>query len=134
MTREATSTSDPPRSTPTTITVIGLLAGAAGIVIQFLALPADFPTIPPGPIIVTAAAAAVAFGSRLRWSPLIGVAVALMIIIGGVLNGGLMDNLTNFPAPSIGVAVMLIGLTSAIIAGVVATVSNRRPGRLHGPR
>ena len=47
----------------------GLVVAAAGIMIQYVS-GEDFPTIPPGPIILLVAAAVVAFGSwrRAPWS------------------------------------------------------------------
>lgn len=118
-------------SIATQVTVVGLLVAAVGILIQFFALPEDFPTIPPGPVILVATAAVVAFGSRLWWSPSVGVAVGLLILVGNIANGGLGDNITDSMPPAIGVVVMEIGLVTAIVAGAVATTRNRR-GRTNG--
>jgi hypothetical protein len=43
------------------LNALGLLVAAAGIMIQYLS-GVDYPTIPPGPIILLAAAGAVVFG------------------------------------------------------------------------
>lgn len=112
--------------TATKLTIVGLLAAAVGIVLQYLAYPEDFPTVPPGPIIVTAAAVFVTLGVRWWWSSLVGVGVSLMILIGGIFNG-IADNLTEFSGPAIGAAVMLIGFVTAIVAGTMAAASRCRP-------
>ena len=112
--------------TPTKFTIAGLLLGAVGILLQYLTLPEDFPAVPPGPIIVMAAAVFVTLGVRWWWSSLVGVAVALMILIGGTLDGGLIDNLSDFPGPATGAVLMLMGLVTALIAGVIAATTRRR--------
>lgn len=103
------------------VCVGGLVAAAAGVLAQYIALPEDFPTVPPGPIILAAAAAFVALATRWWWSPLVGVGVSLMTLIGGLLSGGVVDNLSESVGPAIGAGVMLIGLGTAIVTGVAAT-------------
>jgi len=105
---------------PRQLSIAGLLGAATGILIQFLALPDDFPTVPPGPIILAAAAVFVTLGPRWWWSPLVGSGLTLMIAVGGVLNGGVADNLSDSAGPAIGAAVMLVGFVTAIGAGIVA--------------
>jgi hypothetical protein len=51
----------------TMLNVIGLVVAAAGIMIQYVS-GVDYPTVPPGAIILLTAAAVVAFGPW-RWSP-----------------------------------------------------------------
>lgn len=121
----------PTRSTTIKATIGGLLTAAVGVFLQYLTLPEDFPTVPPGPIILAAAAAIVAFGSRWSWTPVLGVGVALMIAIGGLLNGGLVDNLTDFPGPAFGAAMTLIGVGTAIVAGVAAVLPNSQDRHPH---
>jgi len=73
-----------PKSKPTPVAmlnvvglVVGLVVAAAGIMIQYVS-GVDYPTIPPGPVILLAAAAVVAFGpwswAVKRSSPPAGVA------------------------------------------------------------
>ncbi len=61
------------------LTVVALIA-AAGIVIQIVA-GIDFPTIPPGLIILLVAVGLVAFG-RWWWTPIVGTVVGLSQFIG----------------------------------------------------
>jgi hypothetical protein len=51
-----------------TLTIYGVLAAAAGILIQVLSGVDEYPTIPPGPLLLLLAAALVAVGSR-WWRP-----------------------------------------------------------------
>lgn len=119
-----TSRATEPTTRPTAIKicVAGLLTAACGIVIQYLTLPEDFPTVPPGPVVLIAAAAFVALAVRWWWSPFVGVGVALMIAIGGLVSGGVASNLTGSVGPAIGAGVMLFGLVATVVAGV-ATIA-----------
>jgi hypothetical protein len=120
-----------------TLNAAGLVVAAAGIMIQYVS-GVDYPTIPPGPIILLAAAAVVIFG-RWRWSPVVGMVAALFVLIGGAIatiagNGysetlGDPGELGGFA----GAVVQLVGLAIALPAGVIATQrSSRRAGRPRG--
>jgi hypothetical protein len=49
-------------SAPAKVNVAGLVVAAAGILIQYFSGVEGFPTIPPGPFILLAAAALIAWG------------------------------------------------------------------------
>jgi hypothetical protein len=66
------------------LTVAGLVVAAAGIVIQ-IALGADYPTIPPGLLVLLAGAGLVALATRWRWTTIVGVIVSLFLLVGGAL-------------------------------------------------
>jgi hypothetical protein len=113
------------------LSVVGLVVAAAGIVIQY-ASGVDYPTIPPGPIILLAAAAVVAFGPW-RWSPVVGLVAALFLSIGGAIatiaGNGFSETLG---APGevggfAGAVVQIVGLAIALPAGIVA--AKRSSGR-----
>lgn len=112
------------------INVAALLAAAIGILTIFASAPDLFPPIPPGPIILAAAAAIVAFVRR-RWTLVIGAVVPLFIIIGGLTSGGLADNLEENAGAIAGTAIQLIALITAIAAGAVATIAGQRRPRSH---
>ena len=85
----------------------------------------DYPTIPPGPIILLAAAAVVAFG-RWRWSPAVGLIAALFLSIGGAIatiaGNGFSETLGD-PGEAGGFAgavVQIVGLAIALPTGIVA--------------
>jgi hypothetical protein len=120
-----------------TLSAASLVVAADGIMIQYLS-GVDYPTIPPGPIILLAAAGVVIFG-RWRWSPVVGLVATLFVLIGGAIatiagNGysetlGDPGELGGFA----GAVVQLVGLAIALAAGVIATQgSSRRASRPRG--
>jgi hypothetical protein len=108
------------------LTVAGLVAAAAGIVIQ-IASGAEYPTVPPGLIILLVAAGLVALGARWRWTPLVGVVVALFLLVGGALAPQAREQLGDPGAVGVfvGTAIQLLALVVALIAGVAASQSYR---------
>jgi hypothetical protein len=111
-------------NTSRALTVAALLVTGIGIGIQFLAVPEDFPSVPPGPIIAVAIAAFVGY-ARWWWTPLVGVAFAVMLIVGGVMTGGFAQNLPDPVWPSVGSAIQLMGIATTLIAGSVASTRSR---------
>jgi hypothetical protein len=102
----------------------GLVVAAAGIMIQY-ASGVDFPTIPPGPIILLAAAGVVVFGPWRR-APAVGLVAAAFVSLGGVIatiaGNGFSEALGD---PSevggfVGAVVQIAGLAIALPAGVAA--------------
>ena len=62
-----------------------------GIVVQ-IALGVDYPTVPPGPILLAAAVVLVIFAPW-RWAPVAGAVVPLFLVVGGSLAAvGNADN------------------------------------------
>jgi hypothetical protein len=119
------------RRTPVAmLNVAGLVVAAAGIMIQYVS-GVDYPTVPPGPIILLAAAAVVASG-RWRWSPVVGLVAALFLTIGGAIatiaGNGYSETLGD-PGEIGGFAgaiVQIAGLAIALPAGIVATTEAER--------
>jgi hypothetical protein len=109
------------------LTVAGLVAAAAGIVIQ-IASGAEYPTVPPGLIILLVAAGLVALGARWRWTPLVGVVVALFLLVGGALAPQARDQLGDPGAVGVfvGTVIQLLALVVALIAGVAAARQSYR--------
>jgi peptidoglycan/LPS O-acetylase OafA/YrhL len=128
-----------PKRQPTRVAgliVVGLVVAAAGIMIQYVS-GIDYPTIPPGPVILLAAAAVVAFGPW-RWSPVVGLISAVFLSIGGAIatiaGNGYSETLGN---PSevggfVGAAIQIAGLAIALPAGIVATKRSSRRGGVAG--
>ena len=118
-----TPTSRPRNLSPAaSLTVAGLLAAAAGIVIQ-IASGADYPTIPPGLVILLAAAGLVALAARWRWTTIVGVIVSLFLLVGGVLAPQAREQLSDPTQVGIfiGTLIQLLALVVALLAGVAAT-------------
>jgi hypothetical protein len=113
-----------PPSPATKLNAAGLVIAAAGIMIQY-ASGVDFPTIPPGPIILLAAAALVVFGPR-RWGAVVGLVVALFVALGGtiatIVGEGFSPQLSDPSAVGgfAGTLVQIAGLVIAVAAGIVA--------------
>jgi hypothetical protein len=109
------------------LTVAGLVVAAAGIVIQ-IASGAEYPTVPPGLIILLVAAGLVALGARWRWTPLVGVVVALFLLVGGVLAPQAREQLGDPGAVGVflGTVIQLLALVVALISGVAAARQSYR--------
>jgi uncharacterized membrane protein len=111
------------------LNVVGLVTAAAGILILFAVL--DFPVpVPVGTILLLITAGLVVFG-RWRWTPAVGAVLALFFIfVGGFIAPGLFDRLID-PAELgafVGTWVQMLGLLTAIPAGIAATVQSYRLG------
>jgi hypothetical protein len=109
------------------LTMAGLVVAAAGIVIQ-IASGAEYPTVPPGPIILLATAGLVAFGARWRWTIIVGVIVSLFLLAGGALAPQTRDQLGDPTQVGvfIGTVIQLLALVVALVAGVAATRQSYR--------
>lgn len=103
------------------LTIAGLVVGAIGIALLWAGgIPFPFYP-PPGIVILTAGALFVAL-TRLRWTPAVGAALGLFVLVGFFLSTG-VDNLTGAHGAtvSVGSAIQLLGVATAAVAGVVAT-------------
>ncbi len=117
-----------PLSMASKLTIFSLVAAAAGVVIMIVS-GVDFPTIPPGLIILLIPAGLVAFG-RWRWTPIIATLAGLFIFVGYFLSGStvrLLD-LSQFGA-FIGLWLQFLASFVTVVAGIVATVQNYRTRR-----
>ena len=103
-----------PVSTPKNVNVAAILVAPAAILLIFVSSPNLFPPVPPGPIILAAAAGLVAIACG-RSTTVVGVFAPLVIFVGGVVSGGL-DNLNENAGAITGTAIQLPALLSAIVA------------------
>jgi hypothetical protein len=106
--------------------VAGLIAAAVGIlVLRFSG--AAMPAVPPGLVLLVAAAVLVAF-SPWRWAPAAGVLIALFELIGYVASGSTYG---LFAVDSLGILVGTwvrgIGIVVALVAGVATVIRSRSP-------
>ncbi len=110
------------------LTVAALIVAAAGIVIQIVS-GVDFPTVPPGLIILLAAASLVAFGPW-RWTPVVGIVVGLFLLVGFFASGQIGPLLDpGWFGRFVGVWVLFLSVVVAVVAGTVATIQNFRVRR-----
>jgi hypothetical protein len=122
------------------LTVAGLVVGAAGIAILW-ASGVEFPVaIPPGLVILLAGALFVGLAPW-RWATGVGAFLGLFVTVGFLISGGL-PNLVGGDGSSffgilnpierdtlgtiIGTWIQMIGVLTALIAGVIATRNNYR--------
>jgi hypothetical protein len=105
------------------LTVAALLVAAVGLVIQIVS-GVDFPTIPPGLVILLMVAGVVAFGPW-RWTPAIGAALGLFLLIGFFASGSVGSLLepSQFGV-SVGAWVQFLAVNVAVVAGIVATIQS----------
>ena len=118
------------RTDTSTIQVAGLLLAAVGLVIQIVSGVPGFPPVPPGPIILAAAAAFVTFAPW-RWAPIVGLAATVFLVVGFIVSlptSGAAEQLGDPGAfgPFGGTALFVIGLLTALVAGAAATVHGLR--------
>lgn len=109
------------------LTAVGLVAWAAGIVIQILTGVDEYPMIPPGAVILLAAALLVSL-LPWRWAPIVGVSLAILILVRAFVTSS-MGNRLSEPGengPFIGTSVQMLGLITAVVTRIVATVQNYR--------
>jgi hypothetical protein len=117
------------RSALAKLNVAGLVVAAAGIMVQYVS-GEDFPTVPPGPIILLGAAAVAAFASwrRADW---VGLVAAAFISIGGVtatIAGSGFNETLGDPdeiGGFVGALIQVAGLVIALPAGIAAVRERR---------
>ena len=105
------------------LAVGGLIMAAAGIVAQMIG-GADYPAVPPGVLVLLAAAAL--FAIRNRWTPLPGVLIAMFISVGAVVTPNMGDQLGDPSAAGVfaGTLIQLVGLAAGVIFGLIVTVQS----------
>jgi hypothetical protein len=127
MNKKTPSSSPGKLSDPRRVNVGALIVAAAGILIISASAPERFPSVPPGPIILTVAAGIVAFAPG-RWTPVMGMVVPLIILVGGIFTGELADLLSDPDNAGVltGGAIQLLAILTAIATGAIASAQNRR--------
>ena len=108
-------------------TIGGLVVGALGIALLW-ASGVKFPfAIPPGLVILLAGALFVGLASR-PWAPGVGAFLGLFVTVGFLISPTGLSNLFGRAGTSvaIGQGVQVIGVLTALIAGVIATRANYR--------
>jgi hypothetical protein len=121
----------PRRSGPTSVTVLALVVGAAGIAILWGA-GQSFPFYPPPGIIILLAGAFVVGLGRSGWSPGVGALLGLFVVVGFLVEGFVTgDGFSNLVADegagrAVGQAVQLIGVVTAVVSGAIAVRVNHR--------
>jgi hypothetical protein len=96
---------------------------AIGAIIWQIAAGVDYPTVPPGPIILGVAVLVVLF-VRATWARLVGVVVPLFLLVGGTIASVAdEDNALRHAgdaSPFIATVVQLAAVATALVAGIVS--------------
>jgi len=117
-------------SRPARTEAAALAVAAVGIIIQIIG-GVNYPAVPPGLIILLAAAALVAF-LPWRWASVFGVLAGAFMVIGAIGAANARYDLTHpgHPGAFIGTWIQLIAVVVAVVAGVMAlAVRNQRLAR-----
>ena len=113
------------------VTIGGLVAGAIGISILW-ASGEEFPIYPPPGIVILLVGVVVMVVAPWRWTPAIGAFMGLFVTVGflleGIVSGGGFAALAGDAGVgrAIGQATEVVGVVTALIAGVIATRANYR--------
>lgn len=113
-----------PLSNAAKTNVVGLVLAAGGIMVQIAAGSDLYPSVPPGPIVLLAGAAVVAFGPR-RWGPYVGIFVPVFLLVGAIISAfvaseSFVDQLSDVGDAGIftGTLMQMIGVVVALGAGI----------------
>jgi hypothetical protein len=107
--------------------VVGLVVGALGIAILW-ASRVQFPVYPPPGIIILLAGALFVGLARWRWSPGVGAFLGLFVFVGFLISPlGIPHILGEHgTARQLGQAIQVVGVLTALGAGVIALRGNYR--------
>jgi hypothetical protein len=115
-------------STAAKVNATAMLVAIAAIIWQ-IAAGVDYPTVPPGPIILGVAVAVVVF-VRASWARVVGIVVPLFLAVGGTIATiANDDNAIRHPgdgSPFAATVLQLAAVAVALVAGALA-FRDRRP-------
>jgi hypothetical protein len=118
----STTSSRRPLSRAALVNIGAMVVAIAAIVWQ-IAVGVDYPTVPPGPIILGVAVVLV-YGVRALWTRIIGVVVPLFLVVGGTIASVASDdNALRHPADTsafIATVVQMAAVVVALVAGATA--------------
>jgi hypothetical protein len=115
-----------PWSRPQTATVTGLVVGALGIATLW-ASGVEFPIYPPPGIVILLAGAIFVALAPWPWAPAVGAFLGSFVTVGFVISGS-PPNLLGRDGTNvlIGTWIQMVGVVTALVAGVIATRANYR--------
>ena len=107
--------------------MVGLVVGALGIAILW-ASGVEFPVYPPPGIIILVAGTLFVGLARWPWAPGVGAVLGLFVTVGFLISPTGLSNLVGEAGTSvaIGQGIQVIGVLTALIAGVIAIRANYR--------
>jgi hypothetical protein len=108
-------------STATAVNALAMVVAIAAIIWQ-IAAGVDYPTVPPGPIILGVAVAVVLF-VRATWARIVGIVVPLFLLVGGTI-ATIADE--ENASPFVATVLQFVAVAVALVAGVVAFRERQR--------
>lgn len=114
-------------SGPRVATLVGLVVGALGISILW-ASGVEFPIYPPPGIIILLAGALFVGLASWWWTPGVGAFMGLFVTVGFLISPNGIPNFLgqHGTGAQIGTWIQMIGVLTALTAGVIATRANHR--------
>jgi hypothetical protein len=114
-------------SGPRTATVVGLVVGAVGIAMLW-ASGVEFPIYPPPGIVILLIGAILVTLAPWPWAPGVGAFLGLFVLVGFLISPTGRSNLSGEEGAgvAIGQGIQLVGVLTALLAGVIATRANYR--------
>lgn len=107
------------------LVIVSLLVAAAAIPLQ-ISGGAEYPTIPPGAIILAVIALAVLLVRR-WWVLIAPIAVTAALFVGAILTPNVSDNLdAGGFARAGGTVIQLVAMVVALVAALLGSVAERR--------
>jgi hypothetical protein len=109
---------------PTAVKVNALaMVVAIGAILWQIVAGVDYPTVPPGPIILSVAVVVVLF-VRATWARIVGIVVPLFLLVGGTIasvadDGNALRHLGD-ASPFVATVIELSAIAIALVAGIVA--------------
>jgi hypothetical protein len=115
-------------STATAVNALAMVVAIAAIIWQ-IAAGVDYPTVPPGPIILGVAVAVVLF-VRATWARIVGIVVPLFLLVGGTI-ATIADEENALrhagdASPFVATVLQFVAVAVALVAGVVAFRERQR--------
>jgi hypothetical protein len=112
---------------PRAVTVLGLMVGALGIAILW-ASGVQFRIYPPPGIVILLAGALLVGLAPWRWAPGLGALLGLFVFAGFLISPTGLRNLFGQAGSTvaIGQGIQVIGVLTALLAGVITTRANYR--------
>jgi hypothetical protein len=86
----------------------------------------EFPVYPPPGIVILAAGSVFVALARWAWAPAVGAFLGLFVAVGFLISPTGLSNLTGEAGTgaAIGQAIQVLGVVTALVAGVIATRAN----------
>lgn len=111
-------------SAPSKVNLTAMTAAIVGILLQ-IAAGVDYPTVPPGPIILAVAVGLVVFARR-RWALVVAAVVPVFLTVGGTIAFLVNDEMALRHPDDLGAFLATVLQMVAVVVGAAAGVQALR--------